>query len=110
MKCPCCELIIEDEQRQVHHVERCHPELVRKRWQEANMDPRLLPLMGDCFPSAVEDLMRRCNSDGWKVFTMSAPQASKKVILLRDKQKFSAEGESLMAALCLAMDRVEYTK
>jgi hypothetical protein len=110
MKCPCCELVIEDERRQVRHVERCHPELIRKRLQEANMDPRILPLTSDCFPSMIEDLMRRCNSSGWKVVTICAPLVTKKVLLLSGKRKFSAEGETLMAALCLAMDRVEYTK
>ncbi len=108
-KCPCCELVIEDEAAQVRHVERCHPELIRERWKQEGLDTKI---RNDSYPSMIEEAIRQCNDKGWTVSMFCAPGKRAVVHLIHDEQKiaFDGEGERLIFALNLAMDRVEYTK
>jgi len=112
MKCPSCELMIEDEAAQVRHVERCHPELLQKRWEDAGMDKleiarqfigiseKYAPLEG-----IVDECLRRA---AWINISMTPDRGVRVHLKPHDGSMVDGHGVTLAAALCLAIDRLEY--
>jgi hypothetical protein len=108
MKCPCCNLVIEDEHR---HIDRCHPELLRRRWTEAGISVdeinRRLHFASRHFPieDTVDDLIKRVHM----VEIMAASVGfAVKIHETAGGKVFTGSGETMVAALCLAIDRMKY--
>lgn len=110
MKCPSCELMIEGEAAQVRHVERCHPELLRKRWEGMSPEDMLARFVGisDSHPpleAVIDECLRKA---AWINISMTPNHGVSVHLKPHDGSMIDSHGETLMAALCLAMDRWEY--
>ncbi len=114
MKCPACELEIADEKRQVEHTERCHPELLVERWKEMKMPeedmlsqlvsiqdqyPPLEAVIDGCLLATVETDIQIVKGSGFHVSMVA-----------NDGRTVESKGSTLMSALCLANDRLEFGK
>ena len=111
-KCPCCEITIEDERLQVRHTERCHPELLRQRWEKSGMTPDEIAMhtkLARANHPPFEELIGECTAKDWVVHVLAAPgEPARVAIIPRNVSGADGQGETLTAALCLAMDRMEY--
>ncbi len=114
MKCPACELEIDIERLQVQHIERCHPDLLVKRWAEAKMPkedmlaqmvsiqdqyPPLEAIVDECLQATVETDIQIVKGSGFYVNMVA-----------NDGRTVESKGSTLMSAICLAMDRLEFGK
>lgn len=110
--CPCCGIAVADLRQQVCHTERCHPELLRERWQGSGMTPEEIQMharLARANHPPLENFIDECTGKGWAVNVMAAPGQKPKVsVIPADRLDASGEGETVSAALFLAIDRIQY--
>ncbi len=113
MKCPACELIIDDESVQVRHIERCHPELLVERWTAAGMskEDMLAQMQGihDAY-LPLDALFDKCQATLEAVNIHMLKGRRIHVVLQQGDNVAEAWSSTLYAALSLAMDKLEYGK
>jgi hypothetical protein len=104
--------VIEDEAAQVSHTERCHPQLLRQRWEEMHMAPEDMLAhwvsISDKHPpleAVLDECLRRFT---WLNMTMTPENGAN----IHAKPKYGnlidGHGETLYAALSLTLDRLDY--
>ena len=120
MKCPGCEIELEenDLKLQVWHMERCHPELILKRWVDGGLYreeiQKLKHDMDSRLPSW-ERLVKFCTECGWTIeFQNEKEGVWGNFITLRHSKEgpdmnfvedvVETVGDTAVSALCLAMD------
>jgi hypothetical protein len=119
MKCPRCELVIPDDRLKAHK-ERCHPELLFNQWETTGfMLASELEKLESKYKS-LNVLLIECATIGSlsvHIYVLSeekrqAAQMKHRVIVeiipTPPGKVFKAHGVTPVAALALAMDRMEY--
>lgn len=114
VKCPGCEIEFDELNlgNQVWHMERCHLDIIEKRWKDGGLSPKeILTLKTDIdkrLPSW-KDLCLACRDKGWDI-NYKFDKNGHSVILVNGKQVIVTDGISAVAALSLAMDIAIYRK
>ncbi len=110
MKCPACELSIEDEGLQVQHIERCHPGMLAERWTAAGMskEDQLGQMLSirEKYPP-LDAILDRCQQlQSVNIHMLKGRRIH--VVLQKGDQVAESWNTTLYSAICLAMDRLEY--
>jgi hypothetical protein len=114
MKCPVCDLEIEKENEQVHHLERCHPDFLEKRWEEAGLDKleitkQFITISSDLMPlEAVVDSCLRMST--WINISIVPDRGVRVHLKPNDGSMVDGYGCTLYSALCLTLDKMRYAK
>jgi len=112
MKCPACDLVIENEQEQVHHTERCHPEFLQRRWEEAGMDKLEIAhqfVVISCDNAPLEAVIDEClRLASWINISMTPERGVRVHLKPHDGSMVDGHGDTLYSALCLTLDRMRY--
>ena len=112
MKCPGCEIEKDDYrelQDEVWHMERCHPEIIMARWREHLYPDEIKKLKADMESRLPkwEALCKYCTEQGWEV-VFTAKKDLNLIVLEANGQQITTKGITPVAALCLAIDIVNY--
>ncbi len=107
MKCPVCELDVGD--YLTLHIRNCHPEHLQKQWENEGFTPQEIAMkwIEGCNLHATEFAL----SGALKLFASVTIARSNGFIITaktKDDKIIESTGETLYAALCLAMDRFQF--
>jgi hypothetical protein len=112
MKCPVCELEIENEPEQVRHMGRCHPDYLQKRLEDEGLSKmeiatQFLQLFNNLHPLG-EILSQVFSLSEWVKIAELPDHTYSVEMKSRDGFMIESLGTTLCSTLCLAIDRLRY--